>query len=45
MIVNRYRLVPKTIRREEIVLARLRIGHTRVIHFWLLKLEEQPYCI
>ena len=44
-IVNHQRLVPKLSRREEIVLARLRIGHTRVTHSCLLKREERPYCI
>ena len=44
-IVNHHRLVPKLFRREEIVLARLRIGHTRLTHSCLLKREERPYCI
>ena len=44
-IVNQHRLVPKLSRREEIVLARLRIGHTRLTHSCLLKREERPYCI
>ena len=44
-IVNHHRLIPKLSRREEIVLARLRIGHTRVTHSCLLKREERPYCI
>ena len=44
-IVNHHRLVPKLSRREEIVLARLRIGHTRVTHSCLLNREERPYCI
>ena len=44
-IVYHHRLVPKLSRREEIVLARLRIGHTRVTHSSLLKREERPYCI
>ena len=35
----------KLSRREEFILARLRIGHTRLTHSWLLKLDEQPYCI
>ena len=45
LIVNHHRLVPKLSRREEIVLARLRIGHTRVTHSCLLKREGGPYCI
>ena len=44
-IVNHHRLVPKLSRREEIVLARLRIGHTRVTHSCLLNRKERPYCI
>ena len=39
-IVNYHRLVPKLSRREEIVLARLRIGHTRLTHSCLLKLLQ-----
>ena len=31
--------------REEIVLARLRIGHTRITHSHLLKREDEPKCI
>ena len=31
-------------RREEITLARLRMGHTRSTHEYLLKGEPQPYC-
>ena len=44
-VVNHHRIVPKLSRREEIILARLRIGHTRLTHSYLLKREEQPYCI
>ena len=44
-IVNHHRLVPKLSRREEIILARLRICHTRITHSCLLKREERPYCI
>ena len=35
----------RTNRREEIILARLRIGHTYVTHSYLLKGEEEPQCI
>ena len=35
----------RTNRREEIILARLRIGHTYVTHSYLLKGEEEPKCI
>ena len=32
-------------RKEEVVLARLRLGHTRVTHSYLLQGEEQPKCV
>ena len=35
----------RSCRREEIVLARLRIGHTWLTHVYLLKGEEAPKCI
>ena len=35
----------RSLRREEIVIARLRIGHTRITHSYLLNREEQPFCI
>ena len=44
-VVNHHRIVPKLSRREEIILARLRIGRTRLTHSYLLKREEQPNCI
>ena len=31
-------------RREEVVLSRLRIGHTRLTHSFLLTRDEPPYC-
>ena len=31
--------------RNEVVLARLRLGHTRVPHSYLLLGEEQPQCV
>ena len=34
-----------TNRREEIILARLRIGHSHITHSYLLKGEEEPQCI
>ena len=34
-----------SLRREEVVLTRLRIGHTRLTHSYLLKREDQPFCI
>ena len=36
--------VVRNVRQEVVVLARLRIGHTRITHSYLLKREEQPYC-
>ena len=36
--------VVRNVRQEDDVLARLRIGHTRIIHSYLLKREQQPYC-
>ena len=41
-IVKRPEVIHKLSRREEIVLARLRIGHTRITHSHLLKREDQP---
>ena len=37
--------VVRNIRKEEVVLARLRLGHTRVTHSYLLQGEEQPQCV
>ena len=35
----------RSLRREEVVLTRLRIGHTRLTQSYLLKREDQPFCI
>ena len=35
----------RNLRREEVVITRLRIGHTRIRHSFLLNHEEQPFCI
>ena len=35
----------RTNRREEIIIARLRIGHSYITHSYLLKGEEEPKCI
>ena len=40
-----YQSVVRNIRKEEVVLARLRLGHTRVTHSYLLQGEEQPQCV
>ena len=37
--------VCRTVRREEVILARLRIGHTRLTHSFLLKGDDIPVCI
>ena len=43
MIVQSQSIV-RNVRQEEVVLACLRIGHTRITHSCPLKREEQPYC-
>ena len=35
----------RNIRKEEVVLAQLRLGYTRVTHLYLLLGEEQPQCV
>ena len=40
-----YQSVIRNIRKEEVILARIRIGHTRVTHSYLLQGEEQPQCV
>ena len=35
----------RSVRREEVILARCRIGHTRITHSYLLNREEQPECV
>ena len=35
----------RSLRRKEVVLTRLRIGHTRLTHSYLLKRKDQPFCI
>ena len=35
----------RSVRREEVILARCRIGHTRLTHSYLLQREEQPECV
>ena len=41
--LNRHVLLHKLSRLEEMVLARLQIGHTRITYSWLLNRGEQPY--
>ena len=43
--IGEYQSVVRNIRREEVVLARLRLGHTRVTHSYLLQGEELPQCV
>ena len=43
--VGEHQSVVRNIRKEEVVLARLRLGHTRVTHAYLLLGEEQPQCV
>ena len=35
----------RPVRREEAVLARVRIGHSYITHSYLLKKEDQPQCV
>ena len=37
--------VVRNIRKEEVILARLHLGNTRVTHSYLLQGEEQPECV
>ena len=43
-LVNHKRLLSKLSRRE-VILACLRMGHTRITHSWLLNRDKQPHCI
>ena len=43
--IGEHQSVVRNIRKEEVVLARLRLGHTRVTHSYLLQGEEQPQCV
>ena len=43
--IGEYQSVVRNIRKEEVVLARLRLGHTRVTHSYLLQGEERPQCV
>ena len=43
--IGEYQSVVRNIRREEVVLAQLLFGHTRVTHSYLLQGEEQPQCV
>ena len=43
-VIKESKSVISNIRREEVVLTRLRIGQTRITHSWLLNRDEQPNC-
>ena len=43
-VIKESKSVISNIRREEVVLTRLRIGHARITHSWLLNRDEQPSC-
>ena len=43
-VIGQSQPVARNVRQEEVVLARLLIGHTRITHSYLLKREEPPYC-
>ena len=43
--IGEHQSVVRNIRKEEVVLALLRLGHTRVTHSYLLLGEEQPQCV
>ena len=42
--ISEHQSVVGNISKEEVVLARLRLGHTRVTHSYLLQDEEQTHC-
>ena len=44
-VIGQSQPVVRNVRQEEVVLAGLRIGHTRITHSYLLKREELPYCL
>ena len=44
-IIGEHQPVVRNIRKEEVVLARLRLGHTRVTHSYLLLGEEHPQSV
>ena len=43
--IGEYQSVVGNIRKEEVILARLCLGHTRVTHSYLLQGVEQPQCV
>ena len=45
LTIGEHQSVVRSIRKEEVVMARLHLGHTRVTHSYLLQGEEQPQCV
>ena len=45
LTVGEWRLAFRASRREQVVISRLRIGHTRLTHAFILKQEPQPQCL
>ena len=43
--LGEWRLASRKSRREQVVISRLRIGHTRLTHSFILKQEPQPQCL
>ena len=43
--LGEWRPVSRKSRREQVVISRLRIGHTRLTHSFILKQEPQPQCL
>ena len=44
-VIGESTLAYRSVRKEEVVLARCRIGHTHITHSYLLKKEDQPECV
>ena len=44
-ILGEVQRIVETLEEKEVVLARLRLGHTRVTHSYLLLGEEHPQCV
>ena len=44
-ITDGTKVSPKLTQNEIVVITRLRIGHTRFTHSYILNREEQPFCI
>ena len=43
--IGEYQSIDRNIRKEKVILARLRLGRKRVSHSYLLQGEEQPQCV